>query len=178
MGVGLVAGSVVMSIWGGPRRRIYGVIGYGFLMGMTQIFEGVRPHVLLIGIGLFIGGFIAPVANGCIIPLLQTKTLPEIQGRVFAAVRMVSWGAMPVAYLIAGPLTDKVFTPLLNENGALAESVGKVIGVGPGRGIGLLLILLGITTILMTFRAYFHPRLLNVDVEIPDVLTDNVTAKA
>jgi len=80
--------------------------------------------------------------------------------------------------LIAGPLTDKVFTPLLNENGALAESVGKVIGVGPGRGIGLLLILLGITTILITFRAYFHPRLLNVDVEIPDVLTDNVTAKA
>lgn len=178
MGVGLVAGSVVMTIWGGPRRRIYGVFGYGFLMGMTQIFEGVRPHVLLIGIGLFIGGFIAPVANGCIIPLLQTKTLPEIQGRVFAAVRMVSWGAIPVAYLIAGPLTDKVFTPLLNENGALAESVGKVIGVGPGRGIGLLLILLGITTILMTTRAYFHPRLVNVDVEIPDVLTDNVTAKA
>jgi len=178
MGVGLVAGSVLMSIWGGPRQRIYGVFSYGFLLGITQILEGIRPHTLLIGIGLFIGGFIAPVANGCIIPLLQTKTLPEIQGRVFAAVRLVSWGAIPVAYLIAGPLTDKVFTPLLNENGSLAESVGKVIGVGPGRGIGLLLVVLGITTILMTFRAYFHPRLLNVDVEIPDVLTDNVTAKA
>ena len=178
MGVGLVAGSVLMSIWGGPRQRIYGVFGYGFLLGITQILEGIRPHTLLIGIGLFIGGFIAPVANGCIIPLLQTKTLPEIQGRVFAAVRLVSWSAIPVAYLIAGPLTDKVFTPLLNENGSLADNVGKVIGVGPGRGIGLLLILLGITTILMTFRAYFHPRLLNVDVEIPDVLTDNVTAKA
>jgi MFS family permease len=178
MGVGLVAGSVAMSIWGGPRRRMYGVLGYGFLLGITQIVEGIRPHVLLIGIGLFAGGFIAPVANGCIIPLLQTKTLPEIQGRVFAAVRLVSWCAIPIAYLIAGPLADKVFTPLLNENGSLAESVGKVIGVGPGRGIGLLLVFLGITTILITFRAYFYPRLLNVDVEIPDVLTDTLTAKA
>jgi MFS transporter, DHA3 family, macrolide efflux protein len=178
MGAGFLAGSLVMSIWGGPRRRIYGVFGYGFLLGITQVLEGIRPQALLIGTGLFIGGFIAPVANACIIPILQSKTLPEIQGRVFAAVRLVSWSAIPAAYLAAGPLADKVFGPLLNENGPLAGSIGKIIGVGQGRGIGLLLIVLGISTALMTFRAYIHPRLFNVDVEIPDALTDRVTAEA
>jgi DHA3 family macrolide efflux protein-like MFS transporter len=178
MGVGLVTGSLVMTIWGGPRRRIYGVFSYGFLLGMTQLLEGARPHALLIGAGLFIGGFIAPVANGCIIPILQSKTLPEIHGRVFAAVRLISWCAIPVAYLLAGPLTDKVFGPLLNENGPLAGSIGQVIGVGPGRGIGLLLIVLGIGSILMTLRAYFHPRLSNLEVEIPDVLADKIVAGA
>src|SRR5262249_9421379 len=72
MGVGLIAGSVLMSIWGGPRRRIYGVFGYGFLLGISQVLEGLRPQAWLIGIGLLIGGFIAPVANACIIPILQT----------------------------------------------------------------------------------------------------------
>lgn len=178
MGAGLVAGSIVMTIWGGPKRRIYGVFAYGFLLGITQIVEGLRPQAWLIGIGLFVGGFIAPVANACIIPILQTKTLPEIQGRVFAAIRLISWCAIPVAYLIAGPLADKVFKPLLSETGPLAGSVGKVIGVGPGRGIGLLLILLGIGSILMTFRAYFHPRLFNIEVDVPDALPDKVAAEA
>lgn len=178
MGIGLVAGSVLMSLWGGPRRRIYGVFGYGFLLGISQILEGLRPEAWLIGIGLFIAGFIAPVANACIFPILQTKTLPEIQGRVFATIRLVSWCAIPVAYLVAGPLTDKIFRPLLYENGSLAGSVGKVIGVGPGRGIGLLLIVLGMGTLLMTFRAYFHPRLFNIEVEVPDALPDKVVAGA
>lgn len=178
MGVGLVAGSLLMTIWGGPKRRIYGVFGYGFLLGLSQIVAGLRPQAWLIGVALIVWGLIAPVANGCIIPILQTKTLPEIQGRVFTTVRLVSWCAIPLAYLLAGPLADKVFKPLLNDNGSLTGSVGKVIGVGPGRGIGLLLIILGIGTILTTFRAYFHPRLFNIEVEVPDALPDRVAAGA
>jgi DHA3 family macrolide efflux protein-like MFS transporter len=177
-GVGLLAGSLLMSIWGGPRQRIYGVFGYGFLLGLTLILEGLRPHALLIGVALFIGGCIAPVANGCIMPILQSKTHPEIQGRVFAAVRLVAWCSIPVAYLAAGPLADKVFGPLLNVDGPLAGSIGKVIGVGPGRGIGFLLILLGLITVLATLRASFYPRLINVDAEIPDIIIDKVTAEA
>jgi DHA3 family macrolide efflux protein-like MFS transporter len=177
-GVGLLVGSLSMSIWGGPRRRIYGVFAYGFLLGLTLILEGLRPHALLIGAGLFIGGCIAPVANGCIMPILQSKTHPEIQGRVFAAVRLVAWCSIPVAYLAAGPLADMTFGPLLNVDGPLAGNIGRVVGVGPGRGIGLLLIVLGLIAILATLRAYFYPRLFNVDTEIPDVLIDKVTAEA
>lgn len=171
-GAGLLAGSILMSVWGGPQRRIYGVFGYGLLLGIGLILEGLRPSPVLIGVALFIIGCIAPVANGCIIPILQTKTPPELQGRVFAAVRIVAWFSVPIAYIAAGPLADKVFGPLLLEGGALAGSVGRVIGVGPGRGIGLLLILLGLISVLATVRGYFYPLLLNVDTEMPDAILD------
>ncbi|HEX8128491.1 MAG TPA: MFS transporter [Pyrinomonadaceae bacterium] len=171
-GAGLLAGSILMSVWGGPQRRIYGVFGYGLLLGIGLMLEGLRPNPVLIGIALFIIGCIAPVANGCIIPILQTKTPPELQGRVFAAVRIVAWFSVPIAYISAGPLADKVFGPLLLEGGALAGSVGQLIGVGAGRGIGLLLILLGFVSVLATVRGYFYPLLLNIDTEMPDAILD------
>ena len=48
------------------------------------------------------------------------------------------------AFLISGPLVDNVFEPMMGEDGILSNTFLRVIGVGPGRGIGLLLIIVGI----------------------------------
>nr|MDJ0954444.1 MFS transporter [Acidimicrobiia bacterium] len=69
---------------------------------------------------------------------------------------------------MAGPLADGVFEPLLQEGGALADTVGAVIGVGPGRGIAFLFIILGGLSIVFTLIAYLYPRLRNLEDEIPD----------
>ncbi|MDY0126489.1 MAG: hypothetical protein RBS09_09880, partial [Anaerolineaceae bacterium] len=69
-------------------------------------------------------------------------------------------------------LADKVFSPLLVEGGALAESIGQIIGVGPGRGLGLFYIILGILMILATALAYFYIPLRNVEIILPDMLPD------
>ena len=69
---------------------------------------------------------------------------------------------------MAGPLADGVFEPLLQEGGALADTVGAVIGVGPGRGIALLFIILGGLSIVFTLIAFMYPRLRNLEDEIPD----------
>ncbi|MBF2059942.1 MAG: MFS transporter, partial [Fischerella thermalis M66_A2018_004] len=53
-----------------------------------------------------------------------------------------------LAYLIAGPLADQVFEPLLTPTGLLAGSVGKFIGVGRGYGIALLFVVMGMLTML------------------------------
>jgi len=50
----------------------------------------------------------------------------------------------------------------------LADSVGRVIGVGPGRGIAFLFIILGGLSIMFTLMAYLYPRLRNLEEEIPD----------
>ncbi|MFO8150791.1 MAG: hypothetical protein R6T93_10875, partial [Trueperaceae bacterium] len=73
--------------------------------------------------------------NGCSQAIWQNKTAPDVQGRVFAVRRMIAWSSMPLAYLVAGPLADHVFGPLLDEGGALVGSVGRIIGTGEGRGI-------------------------------------------
>jgi len=173
-GAGVFAGGLLMSVWGGPKHRIYGVFFYGIVQGLALIFQGIRPNAVLIATALFCAAFTAPIVNGSFIPILQSKSLPEVQGRVFAAVRLVSWCSVPVAYLIAGPLSDKVFEPLLKPDGPLAESVGRVTGVGPGRGIGLLLMILGVFTLLATLRAYLYPRVRRIEVELPDVLPEPV----
>ena len=152
--------------------RVYGVFFYGIVQGAALVGQGLRPSAVLIAASLFCAAFSAPIVSGCFVPILQSKTPPDVQGRVFAAVRLVSWCSVPVAYLLAGPLSDKVFGPMLAPDGALAGSVGRVVGTGPGRGIGLLLIVMGALTLLATLRAYFYPRLRNVEAEMPDKLPD------
>jgi hypothetical protein len=55
-------------------------------------------------------------------------------------------------------------------NGLLAGSIGQIIGVGPGRGIGLLFITMEIIAILVTVVVYRYPRLRFMERELPDVI--------
>jgi hypothetical protein len=75
-----------------------------------------------------------------------------------------------VSYLAAGPLADRVFEPLLAAGGPLAGSVGRVVGVGEGRGIGLLFVVLGTLTALISVWGYLQPRVRRVEAELPDTL--------
>jgi hypothetical protein len=105
-----------------------------------------------------------------------SKVAPDVQGRVFAVQRALGLSSLPFAYLLAGPLADRVFEPLLAVDGALAKNIGRLIGVGPGRGIGLLFIVLGILNILAATVGYLYPRLRLVEDELPDALTDVASA--
>jgi MFS transporter, DHA3 family, macrolide efflux protein len=177
-GVGLLTGGILMTIWVGPKQRIYGVYFYGVVQGLALILEGLRPSAALIGSALFLAAFSSPVVRSCFAPILQSKIPIDVQGRVFAAVNILSWFSVPVAYMIAGPLADKIFEPLLAKDGALAGSAGAVIGAGPGRGIGLLFIVLGLVTWLTTLKAYRNPRLRYVETELPDMISDTLKAES
>jgi hypothetical protein len=84
---------------------------------------------------------------------------------------MIAWSAIPIAYILAGPLADNVFRPLLAEGGPLAETiVGELIGVGPSRGIGLLFILIGLLNIIVPALGYLNPHVRNVEDELPDAI--------
>ena len=89
---------------------------------------------------------------------------------------MIATGIAPLAYVISGPLADDLFGPLLAEGGALADTVGRLIGVGQARGIGLLFILSGILMLLVTIAAYAYPRLRLVEDELPDVVPSAIEA--
>lgn len=171
-GVGALVGSLAISVWGGPRRKVYGVLGGILVQGAILLLGGLRPSVPLIATATFLFLFCFPVVTSSSQAIWQTKIAPEIQGRVFALRRMVGLSAAPVAYLLAGPLVDRVFEPLLLPGGALASSVGQVIGVGPGRGIGLLLILLGLGTMLVVIASFLMPQIRLVELQLPDAIDD------
>ncbi|MCP4964900.1 MAG: MFS transporter [bacterium] len=167
-GVGMVVGSIIMSVWGGPTRRVLGVLGADLVLGFALIGFGMSASLTPVIIGAIVGFTVIPIANGSSQALWQAKVEPDVQGRVFAVRRVVAQIAGPVALLMAGPLADNVFEPMLQEGGALADSVGSVIGVGPGRGIAFLFIILGGLSIVFTIIAYMYPRLRNLEDELPD----------
>ena len=77
----------------------------------------------------------------------------------------------------AVPLADKVFGLRLLEGGALAGSLGRVLGVGPGRGVGLLCVVLGLATFDATAVAYAYTPLRNVETLLPDRLPDQAAGE-
>ncbi len=171
-GVGMLLGTLVMSAWGGPRRRIHGVLGFMFIAGIFTALFGLRPSLPLITFAGFCMLFTVPIINASSQALWQSKVAADVQGRVFAVRRMIAWSTMPLAYIVAGPLADKVFTPLLEVGGPLASSVGRVIGVGPGRGIGFMFIVMGFLEILVVIAGYLYPRVRLVEDELPDAIAD------
>lgn len=169
---GLLAGAAVMSVHGGPRPRIYGVLGAGLVLGLGVAVAGLRPDPYLISGALFVALFAAPIINGSSQAIWQAKVPPDVQGRVFAVRRLVAQFTAPIAYLAAGPLSDRVFEPLLAPEGALAATVGRVVGVGEGRGIGLLFVVLAALMVLVSLGAYLQPRIRRVEEDLPDAIPD------
>jgi DHA3 family macrolide efflux protein-like MFS transporter len=169
-GIGFLGGSLAMSAWGGPKVRVYGIYISLLLQGVVLFAAGFPPQVAILATAAFLYFFGIPIVNGCSQAIWQSKTAPDVQGRVFAVRRMIAWSSLPLAYLAAGPMADRVFEPLLDEGGALASSVGQIIGTGEGRGIGLLYMILGVISLLATAVGYLYPRLRLVETELPDVI--------
>ncbi len=167
---GLLAGSLAMTVHGGPARKIHGVLGSGLVGALGLAVAGLRPDPYLVGGALFVALFAAPVINACSQAIWQAKVPPDVQGRVFAVRRLIAQFTAPVGYLLAGPLVDRVFDPLLAADGALAGSVGRVLGVGQGRGIGLLFIVLAVLTALCSLWGYLRPAVRSVEEDLPDAI--------
>jgi hypothetical protein len=170
-GLGMLTGGLVMSVWGGPKRRINGVLAAEFLSGVCFLLIGFRPSFWLTALGAFGAHVTIAIVSGSSQSIWQSKVTPDVQGRVFATEQMIARATSPLAYLLAGPLADKVFEPLLAHRGPLAGSIGQVVGAGPGRGIGLMFLLMGVAKMAITLIGYAQRHIRHVEDELPDVVT-------
>jgi DHA3 family macrolide efflux protein-like MFS transporter len=107
-GIGVVVGGLVLSVWGGFRRKIYttmlGLVGLGLcfvVLGLTP--GGLFWIALVIA---FMVGMMIPLMDGPFMAILQGTIAPEMQGRVLtlmgSLVRIVS----PLGLAVAGPVSD------------------------------------------------------------------------
>ncbi len=173
-GAGILIGSMLMSAWGGPKKnKVRSIVLFIVLASTGYFIIGSRPSVIAISAGLFVLLFFIPFASSISSALFAGKVAPDVQGRVFATRSMISHSMMPLAFLLSGFLADKVFNPLLVEGGTLAETfVGRLLGVGPSRGIGLMIICSGITLFIVSAIAYSNKHVRNIETEIPDVVVN------
>ena len=168
---GIIAGSLVLTIWGGPKNRIAGIYAPILAMGVGLLLMGLRPSVALVVFGLLLMNGTHPIAGGSSQSIWQSKVPPSLQGRVFAIRQVSAIAAAPFAYILAGTLADHVFEPYMADaSGAL----GSIIGSGPGRGIGLMFVLIGLFTMAIAAVAWNLPSIRNLETEVPDLVLEEV----
>jgi DHA3 family macrolide efflux protein-like MFS transporter len=162
-------GSTVVTVWGGPKRHIYGVFGAHLMVGVGLILFGLRPNLILMTLAGFGIASILPLRDSTTEAIWRSKVPLNLQGRVFALLQVVSSTSFGLAYLLTGPLADTVFEPLMAVEGPLAKSVGQMVGTGAGRGMALCVVLAGILTLVVTAVAFLNRRVRLIEDELPDI---------
>ena len=173
-GAAMLIGGLIMGTWGGPKeRKIWSVIAAIALSSLGYLIAGLKASIYFIAIGNFVIMFFIPISAALSQAVWQIKVPPDIQGRVFSIRAMIAWSIIPLANLVAGPLADKIFEPLMVEGGLLANTViGEMIGSGAGRGIGLVFIISAVFLLITSLIVFTNPRVRNLETEIPDAIPD------
>lgn len=162
-------GSVLMSAWGGPKRRIHGVLlgwtlycaGGNIIFGLGRGLGVWIPSILVAGIGSSIGIATAQA-------ILQVKVAPDVQGRVFSARRLLTWFPDTFTPVLGGLLADHVMEPAMQNGGWMSRLFGWMAGTDPGSGMAVMMVVFGVLTILALMSGYIFPQIRNMETLMPD----------
>jgi DHA3 family macrolide efflux protein-like MFS transporter len=145
-GIGIVAGGLVLGVWGGFKRKIMttflGLFGMGIgILGMAQ--APSTSIIWVVGAALIVG-IMQPITNGPIGAVMQSTVAPDMQARVFSLLGSLASGMSPIGLIIAGPISDHI-------------------------GIQAWFLLGGILCILMAVAGIFIPAVINIETDHRDM---------
>lgn len=174
LNLGIVTGGVVMSVWGGTRPRVHGIMVGLLVRSFFLMMYGVARTPPALGVALFFVFFTNPLVDASLMSLMQLKVPPDMQGRVFALLFQMMYIANPLSLLLTGPLVDHALEPAVGGPGW--EVVAPLVGSRPGSGMGLLLVIAGGVLFALTLAVYAHPKLRSLERDLPDyvAVTDAV----
>lgn len=174
-GAGAIAGGIAMGFWGGPKRhRLRGMLGLAAGLALAGAVTGLRADLWVIAAGAFGMSCALSMVNGVYTTIVQVKVPQRFHGRVFALNTMVAWSTLPIGHGIIAPAGAALFGPMFEDGGALASTVGAVIGTGPGRGIAFMYVLFGAAMLVLVAVGLRLPVLARFDQEVPDALPDDL----
>jgi DHA3 family macrolide efflux protein-like MFS transporter len=168
LGLGGIVGGILLSVWGGPRKQIHAIClgtALSYLSGDLFFAIGRTPQVWIIA--AFCTAVFIPFISGANRAIWQEKVAPDMQGRVFAAEGMVRSCANALGFLVAGPLADRLFEPVMMPGGGLAGVFGPLVGTGPGAGMALIFLFTAFCGTLISLSGYLIPALRNVERDLP-----------
>jgi DHA3 family macrolide efflux protein-like MFS transporter len=108
VGAGIIVGGVLLSVWGGFKRRIYTTMSGLVVLGTSFLALGFVPGSAFVAalVIIFLVGLTIPMIDGPIMAILQSAVAPEVQGRVFTIMSSLIWITSPFSLAIAGPISD------------------------------------------------------------------------
>lgn len=107
-GVGIIAGGLLLSTWGGFKRGIVTSMVFLVVLGLAVLATGLIPgNMFALAVAAnAVTGMTNPLVNGPLFAFLQKRVAPEMQGRVFTLVSSLAGAASPIGMLLAAPVAD------------------------------------------------------------------------
>ena len=165
-GIGGLLGGLTLSVWGGPKRRIHGVLIFSAVWKVGLIVLALAQTVSTkIGTAL-VSGFCSPFPGSCAQAIWRSKVEPEVQGRVFATRFLLTQLATPLGAAIAGPLADHVFEPAMQPGTPLAQALEPVFSTGAGAGMALQMTLFAGCGLLVALGGYGIQNLRKIETKL------------
>ncbi|MEO0537487.1 MAG: MFS transporter [Cyanobacteria bacterium P01_A01_bin.123] len=163
-GVGGVLGGLTLSLWGGPKRRIHGVLITSAIWKVGLLILALAQNTATKMGTALVSGFCSPFPGSCSQAIWRAKVEPEVQGRVFATRFLLTQLATPLDAAISGPLADHVFEPAMQPGETLSQLFGGIFGTGPGASMALQMTLFASCGVLVTAGGYRIRRLRQVEL--------------
>ena len=107
---GMLAGGVLLGLWGGFRNRAVSLNAAILLMGAAILASGLLPQSGFWAFAFLsiLMGLSAPFYNGPMTALMQEKIAPEYLGRVFGLYGSIASMAMPLGLILSGLFADSI----------------------------------------------------------------------
>ena len=166
--IGGVVGGIIISAWGGFKRKVHGVLLGWILASVSSMFLGFGQILPIWVAAMGITTLFIPLINTSNQAIWQSKVAPDLQGRVFSARRLIAWFTNPISPIIAGTLADFVLEPTMKTQNAFSSFFGGWVGTGPGAGMALLMVFCGIGGALTGLSGYFIPAIRDAETILPD----------
>jgi MFS transporter, DHA3 family, macrolide efflux protein len=166
--VGAVVGGIGMSVWGGFKRRVHGVLGGWIMSGIGFALLGLGQTLPVWVIMAAFASLVGPLVNASNQSIWMAKVAPDVQGRVFSARRLIAWSTQPVSPIIGGVLADFILEPAMKGTGTLATVFGPLVGNTSGSGMSLLIFLCGLGAAVVGAAGYYFSAIRNAEDILPD----------
>lgn len=167
-GVGAIAGALAMAVWGGTRRRAVGMVGGTVVLGVGVLVLGSSASPVVQGLGMFVTYGSLLVLNAHWLAIIQTKAGLELQGRVLAINQMLAMSAMPVGFLLSGPLSEWLGRQVDGSR------LGDLLPGGDATGPALTILVAGAAIVAWGIAGLFTPSLRRMEDDLPDAIPDGV----
>jgi len=168
--IGSVVGGLLVSLWGGFKRRMKSILLGEALTGTVALLlfglgRSVAFWIAVAGIGAMFGPFV----NGASQAIWQAKVAPDVQGRVFSARRMIAYAIGPITPVFAGVLADYVTEPAMVSPTGLSRVFGWLVGTSAGSGMALQFVLSGLVYVaIVVCVVLFVPAIRYLEDRLPD----------
>ncbi len=164
MGIGGIAGGVLVAAWKGPRRKAR---MYLISTALSFLICDAGMAISRSTVGWSIAGFLAELTIPFIISpyfaLWQEVVPPDVQGRVFSTREMIQIGSQPIGYLLGGLLADGFFEPAMQSGGLFTSLFSPLVGTGPGAGMASMFLFTSMFGGLLGFIGLLVPSIRKLD---------------